>query len=624
MDSMYATYFEEMDELLQRAEECLIRLESGQSSGDINELFRIAHSIKGSSQMVGYEPIGALTHRMEDLLDSVRKERIRMDGDVLRLCFDSLDHVKAMVESKRQRFDEDFDRDAIAEADRLGGEIGKLLGGRPDPDEGRRSADAPGGPGGGIVGMLRKAAGEAGRRYYISVRFVGGAPMLQAVLYMIFHNIREIGSLEYSSVSDEDIFGAPADQPPSSCALILNTDLELSELYPYFEVLDVERVEIVDLSDEALRKRSVPSDRGCLAFFEALLDEFRKLRTLLLAGGSASAAELAGTLRKQAASVANAAGGLPLEAVLPVIGRFHERGLMLLEGRTKLTEKLAAHLRREFADLLETVCDHLRGRLIFQTVKARDGRFRKRLAEAVERMDRSKIRLLLIDVSGLSAMDEGDLKELIAVKRKLGESGIAVAILAGRPMNARMANIFDAIRPAEDFAVYGAETEAVLSGAPEDRTGERDGDMEQYRVMIVDGEASPAELKKTLESAGFARVDAYADPVEALAALQARKYHIVLADMDLKEMDGLDFLARVKAYDPMAQVVMMSADATLDRVLGCLELGAGDYVPKPLHGGRAVLEAVARSADRLERWKEVIRDTVLRRLETAGAGAEGG
>jgi CheY-like chemotaxis protein/HPt (histidine-containing phosphotransfer) domain-containing protein len=616
MDAMHATYFEEMDELLQRAEECLIRLESGRGADDIHELFRIAHSIKGSSQMIGYEPIGALTHRMEDLLDSVRKERIRLDGEVLRLCFDALDHVRAMTESRKLRFDEDFDRDAIAEADRLGGEIGRLLGRRPEPDDGSRNA----GPAGdGIVGSLKAARNAASRRYYISVRFSDDAPMLQAILYMIFHNIREIGALEYSTVSDEDIFGEPGAQPVTSCAMMLRTELEASELYPYFDVMYVDRIEIVDLSDETLSGRSVPRDRTVQAFFETVFGELRKLHPLLFGGRKTNAAGLEEALREHSANIAGAAGGLPPGAVPPAIGRFCELGLLLTGGSAKLRKEQADLLRRAYADLLETVYGHVRGRMIFQNIRARDGQFRKRLGETAERMDRSKIRRLFVDVGGLSALDEDDLAELIAVRRNLGGAGIPVDIIAGRPLNRRIVNIFDAIRPEEPFDVYGTELEAVLGISPEIGRSGRDGDMENYRVMIVGGAEASANLKKTLESAGFRRVDAFSDPGEAMAALEDRKYHIVLADMDARGMDGLKFLAGVKQRDPMSRVIMMTEDASVDRVLGCLELGAVDCLIKPFDMKRDLLEAVARSAGELERWNGVIRTAVLRRT---GAAAE--
>ena len=63
MDTMIESYMEETEDMLQRAEECIIRLEMEYSDLDVNELFRIAHTIKGSSYMVGYEDIGKIMHK---------------------------------------------------------------------------------------------------------------------------------------------------------------------------------------------------------------------------------------------------------------------------------------------------------------------------------------------------------------------------------------------------------------------------------------------------------------------------------------------------------------------------------------------------------------------------------
>lgn len=468
MDSMHLTYFEEMDELLLRAEACLIQLETGRSADDINELFRIAHSIKGSSMMIGYDPIGNMTHKLEDLLDSVRKGRIGLDSEVLGLCFEGLDCVKTMVESKRAKFDEDFDRDAISTADRLGREIGQLLGSRAGREAGTRSAGpaspaSPANPaGGGIVGALKEAKDAANRRVYISVMFSDDAPMVQAVLYMIFHNIREIGSLEYSNITDDDIFAASADRRVSSCEMILNTDLEPSELYPYFEVMYVDSVEIIDMTDGKLRERAVPRDRESLKFFEMFFDEFRKAHPILFRRQRVDKAKLAAMIREQSEKIAAGANGLPLDGVLPAIGRFYDRCLLLLDGNAKLNPALTEHLRREYMDLLANVYGYVRGRLIFKVVIARDRRFGKRLGEMAEKMDRSRVRSIFVDVSGLPVLERDELAELIAVRRNLRSAGIPVSIIAGKPMNKRVVNVFDSIRSVEDFEVYGTELDAVL------------------------------------------------------------------------------------------------------------------------------------------------------------------
>lgn len=457
MDAMHIAYFEETEELLQRAEECLIRLESGYSEDEINELFRIAHSIKGSSQMIGYDHIGNFTHRLEDLLDSVRKGRIPLDGEVLRLCFEGLDHVKKMVEFKKTNFEEEIGQDVLSASDRLGREIEFILGKRPETKSAR-----PEPPAGGIVSALKETKNPANRRVYISVFFSDDAPMVQASLFMIFNNIKEIGSLEYSNISDDDIFSATLDRPVSSCEMILNTDLEVSELYPYFEVMYVENIAIVDVSDRALRERAFPHDGKSLEFFELFFEEYKKLHPLLFRQQAIHGAKLEDMIRRQSAKIMAEAKRLPFHAVLPYIERFYEQCLLLLAGRTKLRREMITFLRREYMNLLEKVYGHVRGKVMYKIVKARDRHFRQRLNEAVEWMNKSLVRMVLVDVSDLPMLDEGGLADLIRIKRQLGEMDISIGIVAGRPMNKRVVNIFESIRPLEDFEVYGTELDAVL------------------------------------------------------------------------------------------------------------------------------------------------------------------
>ena len=69
-----ALFLAEVDELLQRVEESLVDLE--RAPGDqalLNEIFRAAHTIKGSSATIGHARMASLTHAMETRLDDVRK-----------------------------------------------------------------------------------------------------------------------------------------------------------------------------------------------------------------------------------------------------------------------------------------------------------------------------------------------------------------------------------------------------------------------------------------------------------------------------------------------------------------------------------------------------------------------
>jgi HPt (histidine-containing phosphotransfer) domain-containing protein len=459
MDALHITYFEETEELLQKAEECLIRLESEYSSDDINELFRIAHSIKGSSQMIGFDLIGNLTHKIEDLLDLIRKGRLGLDRQVLKLCFDGMDCVKTMVEAKKGMSDESDERETAQAAEKLKADIDRIL--RTHAEE--KSAREPSAPTGGIIGAMRDTAKDAKRRVYISIMFSDDVPMVQPLLFMIFNNIKEIGSLSYSSVSDDDIFAASPNRRIASCSMILNTDMEASELYPYFEMMYVDHVSIVDITDGNLREQTVSRDGNTVAFYEWFFHEYKKLHPLICGDHGARIAELRNVLREQSEHLRQKADtAAPVHAVRAEIERFYEWCLFLMAGRTKLTQPLKDMLRRDYLRLFDLVYGHVRGKILYKIVRAREHQLLKQLTDMAERMDRTLIRSLLVHVGDLGTVEESALAYLIRLKRDLQEAGISVAIIAGTPLNRRMVNIFDAIQSIERFDVFATERDAVL------------------------------------------------------------------------------------------------------------------------------------------------------------------
>jgi DNA-binding response OmpR family regulator len=141
-----------------------------------------------------------------------------------------------------------------------------------------------------------------------------------------------------------------------------------------------------------------------------------------------------------------------------------------------------------------------------------------------------------------------------------------------------------------------------------------------YNVMILDDDREAAEqVRLRLEQAGLDRIDIIADVHAAIAMLRAKKYHVLLADMDMPDMDGVEILRKVRQYDPMTQVIMMTEHSTIDRVLTCLELGANDYVLKPFKNDEYLTDIIRAAVGKLERWKEAVAGTVLKEKQLADA-----
>ncbi len=118
-------------------------------------------------------------------------------------------------------------------------------------------------------------------------------------------------------------------------------------------------------------------------------------------------------------------------------------------------------------------------------------------------------------------------------------------------------------------------------------------------ILVVDDELRIVELARDyLEHAGFA-VIAAADGPSALMMARTRKPDVMVLDLGLPGMDGLD-VARTLRRESSVPILMLTArDDELDRVLG-LEIGADDYVTKPFSPRELVarIRAILRRIDR--------------------------
>jgi CheY-like chemotaxis protein len=129
----------------------------------------------------------------------------------------------------------------------------------------------------------------------------------------------------------------------------------------------------------------------------------------------------------------------------------------------------------------------------------------------------------------------------------------------------------------------------------------------KIKILIVDDEQ---EIVVALEE--FLRLEGYevystTSSLEALEMIKKQKYHIVLADIKMPKMDGIEFLIQVKQYDALTQVIMMTGYSTMDKTMRCLEAGANDYILKPFKDLSQVADMIKLSEDKLKRWWDTMR-----------------
>lgn len=118
LDGALQTFFAEADDLLNSMEAALLRLDEGDKDMEtINEIFRAAHTIKGSAGLFGLDDIVGFTHIVENVLDRARDGKITITSDLLSIFLPCRDHIAVLVENARH--DRVNDAECLAEGKAL-------------------------------------------------------------------------------------------------------------------------------------------------------------------------------------------------------------------------------------------------------------------------------------------------------------------------------------------------------------------------------------------------------------------------------------------------------------------------------------------------------------------------
>jgi two-component system chemotaxis sensor kinase CheA len=98
MDHLIQRYLEEANDLLQELEQDLLILEDNLSDQEtVEKVFRVMHTLKGSSSMFGYQKVGDVTHFLENCYDEIRAAKAQPDQKLVSLTFLALDHIKRLL-----------------------------------------------------------------------------------------------------------------------------------------------------------------------------------------------------------------------------------------------------------------------------------------------------------------------------------------------------------------------------------------------------------------------------------------------------------------------------------------------------------------------------------------------
>jgi len=139
---------------------------------------------------------------------------------------------------------------------------------------------------------------------------------------------------------------------------------------------------------------------------------------------------------------------------------------------------------------------------------------------------------------------------------------------------------------------------------------------EDAHILVVDDEgAIRYSISKTLQRVGY-QVHTAASGEEALEMMQRQDYDVVLTDIRMPGLTGVELLARVKEQAPDAVVILLTGYASLETAIESLRLGAHDYLVKP-SSSQDIRNSVSQGLERARnlRHRRVLLRTIRENVE---------
>lgn len=253
MNQYLEVFIEESKEHLQACNEQLLELEKNPEDIKIvNEIFRSAHTLKGMSATMGYEDLANLTHQMENVLDAIRNQKIKVNAEILDVVFLAVDDLEAMVQSIAEGGDGKRD---VSEA------VEKLMliekGESPVQSAARaETAAAIAEPQGLIKStyddfewtVIQQSKEQGFESYEISIALRADCLLKAARVYMVFEVLEKSGEVIKATPSVEQLEEEQFDQDFSVTIVTKETPEDIRQ--KLLKVSEVERIEVLPLSME--------------------------------------------------------------------------------------------------------------------------------------------------------------------------------------------------------------------------------------------------------------------------------------------------------------------------------------------------------------------------------------
>ncbi|MGF9821651.1 chemotaxis protein CheW [Brevibacillus agri] len=228
---LMGVFLSEVEEQLQLLEREILNLElQGESPQIIQSIFRVAHTLKGSSAAMGFEEMKQLTHEMENILDKIRNQYLPVTQQVVDILFQCLDHLNGLKKEIEQEGATKTNVDSIVhQLQQLENRLEENFG-----SEGKLSANER----------------QELTKWICKVRLSDQCEMKIARAYIVLNHLKNYASV-ISTEPDLDSITEEATFNEIACIITTSLDPETIQ-HKLGELLDVEDVKVTPVSNDSL------------------------------------------------------------------------------------------------------------------------------------------------------------------------------------------------------------------------------------------------------------------------------------------------------------------------------------------------------------------------------------
>lgn len=131
------------------------------------------------------------------------------------------------------------------------------------------------------------------------------------------------------------------------------------------------------------------------------------------------------------------------------------------------------------------------------------------------------------------------------------------------------------------------------------------------KVLLVDDEVDfLTTLAERLESRGL-KVTTLTRGEDAVATVEAQSFDLIVLDLSMPGIDGLETLKRIKAKQPDAEIIMLTGQGSIKTSIEAMKLGAGDFIEKPVN----ITELMDKISDAKDKRLHVLESKSVKEIE---------